>query len=95
MPKATISSLYNHCIVDLNRNNQLSLPYMSPKTVVKHRKYGVVSSGFGTRFSQKQLKIVKAVTNAYLESSTMALQGCHRRGTANKERNIRQNLNYH
>jgi len=57
----------------------------------------VVSAVLGVDFLKNNQKYYRerAVTSACLESSTVALQDRHRRGTANREKNTRQNMNYH
>ena len=57
----------------------------------------MVSAVSGVDFLKNNQKYYRerAVTSACLESSTVALQDRHRRGTPNKEKNIRQNINYH
>ena len=45
----------------------------------------VVSSSFGTQFSQRQRQIQKKTRRSvYLEGSSVALKGCHRRKTTNE-----------
>ena len=53
-----IPFLYNHSIIDLKGNSQRPFQYMCHKKSSNIGNMAVVSSVFGTKCSQKELKII-------------------------------------